>query len=79
MVRKASVIQDDGKAYAYMISRRLGLKFAFEELELGNSDSINFDAQMPHRLWTIGNKVAEAVWGGPQPLRRQAVRTESIL
>jgi hypothetical protein len=30
-----------------MISRRLGLKFAFEELELSNSDSINFNAQMP--------------------------------
>ena len=34
----------------------------FEEFELGPGDSITFDAQMPHRLWTIGRKPAEAIW-----------------
>jgi transcriptional regulator with XRE-family HTH domain len=59
---KDSLIRHGGKEYAYMISGRLGLKIGFEEFELGPGDSITFDAQMPHRLWTIGKKSAEAVW-----------------
>ena len=45
-----------------MLSGRLGIKIGFEEFELGTGDSITFDAQMPHRLWTIGKKPAEAIW-----------------
>ena len=30
-------------------------------LHVGPGDSITFDAQMPHRLWTIGKKPAEAI------------------
>jgi mannose-6-phosphate isomerase-like protein (cupin superfamily) len=45
-----------------MISGRLGIKIGFEEFELGPGDSIAFDAQMPHRLWTIGKEPAEAIW-----------------
>jgi transcriptional regulator with XRE-family HTH domain len=59
---KDSLIRHGGKEYAYMMSGRLGLKIGFEEFELGPGDSITFDAQMPHRLWTIGNKPAEAIW-----------------
>jgi transcriptional regulator with XRE-family HTH domain len=57
-----SLIRHGGKEYAYMMSGRLGLKIGFEEFELGPGDSITFDAQMPHRLWTIGKKPAEAIW-----------------
>ncbi len=57
-----SLIRHGGKEYAYMMSGRLGIKIGFEEFELGPGDSITFDAQMPHRLWTIGKKPAEAVW-----------------
>src|SRR6476660_6598562 len=61
-VDKDSLIRHGGKDYAYMISGRLGLKIGFEEFEMGPGDSITFDAQMPHRLWTIGKRPAEAIW-----------------
>lgn len=59
---KDSLIRHGGKEYAYMISGTLGLKVGFEEFELKPGDSITFDAQMPHRLWTIGKQPAEAIW-----------------
>ena len=57
-----SLIRHGGREYAYIISGRLGFKIGFEEFELGPGDSISFDAQMPHRLWTIGRKPAVAIW-----------------
>lgn len=57
-----SLIRHGGTEYAYMMSGRLGLKIGFEEFELEPGDSITFDAQVPHRLWTIGRKPAEAIW-----------------
>jgi transcriptional regulator with XRE-family HTH domain len=59
---KDALIRHGGKEYAYLISGRLGIKISFEEFELGPGDSISFDAQMPHRLWTIGREPAVAVW-----------------
>jgi len=59
---KDAMVRHGGKEYAYMISGRLGLKIGFEEFELGPGDSISFDAQMPHRLWTIGREQAVAIW-----------------
>lgn len=59
---KDSLIRHGGREYAYIMGGRLGLKIGFEEFELGPGDSITFDAQMPHRLWTIGKKPAEAIW-----------------
>ena len=57
-----ALIRHGGKEYAYMISGHLGVRIGFEEFELGPGDSISFDAQSPHRLWTIGNKPAVAIW-----------------
>jgi transcriptional regulator with XRE-family HTH domain len=57
-----SLIRHGGTEYAYMISGRLGLKIGFETFELGPGDAITWDAQMPHRLWTVGNKPAVAIW-----------------
>jgi transcriptional regulator with XRE-family HTH domain len=59
---KDALIRHGGKEYAYMIRGRLGIKIGFEEFELGPGDSIAFDAQMPHRLWTVGKEQAEAIW-----------------
>jgi transcriptional regulator with XRE-family HTH domain len=59
---KDALIRHGGKEYAYLISGRLGIKISFEEFELGPGDSISFDAQMPHRLWTVGGEPAVAVW-----------------
>ena len=57
-----ALIRHGGKEYAYVISGRLGIKIGFEEFELAQGDSIAFDAQMPHRLWTVGKEPAEALW-----------------
>lgn len=59
---KDALIRHGGKEYAYMLSGRMGIRIGFEEFELGPSDSIAFDAQMPHRLWTVGTEPAEALW-----------------
>jgi transcriptional regulator with XRE-family HTH domain len=60
--RKDALIRHGGKEYAYVLSGQLGIKIGFEEFELGPGDSIAFDAQMPHRLWTVGKEPAEALW-----------------
>ena len=57
-----ALIRHGGKEYAYVLSGRLGIRLGFEEFELKPGDSITFDAQTPHRLWTIGNKPAIAIW-----------------
>jgi transcriptional regulator with XRE-family HTH domain len=59
---KDALIRHGGNEYAYVIRGQLGIKIGFEEFELGPGDSIAFDAQMPHRLWTIGKEPAEALW-----------------
>jgi transcriptional regulator with XRE-family HTH domain len=57
-----SMIQHGGMEYAILVSGRLGMKVGFDEYELRAGDSISFDAQLPHRQWTIGNKPAVAIW-----------------
>ncbi len=59
---EAALIRHGGTEYAYMISGHLGIKIGFETFELSPGDSITWDAQMPHRLWTIGNEPAVAIW-----------------
>jgi len=55
---KDALMRHGGKEYAFMISGRLGVRIGFEEFELGAGDSVSFDAQTPHRLWTVGNEPA---------------------
>ncbi len=57
-----ALVRHGGKEYAYIVSGRLGFKIGFEEFDLGPGDSISFDGQMPHRLWTIGDQPATAIW-----------------
>ena len=57
-----SLFRHGGKEYAYLLSGRLGLQIGFESYELEAGDSVSFSAAMPHRLWTIGNEPAVAVW-----------------
>lgn len=56
------LVRHGGTEYAYIISGRLGVRIGFNEYELNPGDSISFDAQSPHRLWTIGGKPAVAIW-----------------
>jgi transcriptional regulator with XRE-family HTH domain len=57
-----SLIRHGGKEYGYVIAGRLGVQVGFERYELGPGDSISFDSSSPHRLWTIGDRPAEAIW-----------------
>lgn len=57
-----SLFRHGGKEYAYILSGKLGLQIGFESYELDAGDSVTFSAQMPHRLWAIGNEPAEAIW-----------------
>jgi transcriptional regulator with XRE-family HTH domain len=51
-----------GREYGLVLSGRLQVTVGFEEFELGPGDSICFESSTPHRLATIGNKAAKAVW-----------------
>jgi transcriptional regulator with XRE-family HTH domain len=57
-----SLIRHGGREYAYVIAGRLGVQVGFERYELGPGDSISFDASAPHRLSTVGDRPAEAIW-----------------
>ena len=57
-----ALIRHPGREYAYVLSGRLGVRVGFEEYELGPGDSLSFSSQIPHRLWTIGDKPVAAVW-----------------
>ncbi|HEX2302675.1 MAG TPA: XRE family transcriptional regulator [Gaiella sp.] len=51
-----------GREYGYVSSGTLGVRVGFEEYELGPGGSIAFDSSSPHRLWTIGDEPAHAIW-----------------
>ena len=57
-----SLIRHGGREYAYVISGRLRVQIGFDRYELGPGDSISFDSSSPHRLSTIGDRPAEAIW-----------------
>ena len=65
-VRKIDVIDalmtHGGKEYGYVSSGTLGVRVGFDEYELGPGDSIAFHSTSPHRLWTIGDEPAHALW-----------------
>src|SRR5262249_34671091 len=70
---------------AYLIAGQLGVQIGFERYELFPGDSISFDASSPHRLWTIGDRPAEAIWSssadrataGTAPRQGDDVRTRA--
>lgn len=55
-------VRHSGQEYAYIVSGRLGIRIGPDVYELGPGDSVTFDAQSPHRLWTIGDSPAVAIW-----------------
>jgi len=57
-----SLVTHGGKEYGYVISGRLGVRIGFDEYDLGPGDSVSFDSSSPHRLWTIGDERAHAIW-----------------
>jgi transcriptional regulator with XRE-family HTH domain len=57
-----SFMRHHGREYGLGRSGRLGAAVGFETLELGPGDSIVFNADVPHRLWTIGDEPVTATW-----------------
>jgi transcriptional regulator with XRE-family HTH domain len=57
-----SLIRHGGREYGVVTSGLLGVRVGFEDFELGPGDSIVFDSRLPHRLWTIGDEPAKAIW-----------------
>ena len=51
-----------GREYGLVLSGHLGAAVGFESFELGPGDSIVFNADTPHRLWTIGDEPVTATW-----------------
>ena len=56
------LMRHSGKEYGYVTSGRLGVRVGFDEYELGPGMAISFDSSAPHRLWTIGDQPAHAIW-----------------
>lgn len=57
-----SLLRHGGKEYAFVMSGHLGVQIGFEKYELTAGDSMSFNSQIPHRLWTIGNEPVVAIW-----------------
>ncbi len=57
-----SFLRHGGKEYAYLLEGRLGLQIGFDRYELSPGDSVSFESHNPHRLWTIGDEPAIAIW-----------------
>ena len=55
-------VRHGGTEYAYLMSGRLGVRIGAEEFVLEAGDAISFDARTPHRLWTVGDQPAVAIW-----------------
>lgn len=57
-----ALVRHGGREYGYVTSGTLGVRVGFEEYRLGPGGSIAFDSSSPHRLWTIGDEPAQAIW-----------------
>jgi transcriptional regulator with XRE-family HTH domain len=57
-----SLMRHGGIEYGYVTGGRLGVQVGFDRYDLRPGDAISFDSSSPHRLWTIGDEPAEAIW-----------------
>jgi transcriptional regulator with XRE-family HTH domain len=51
-----------GSEYGIVLDGRLGATVGEESYELEAGDSIAFESTTPHRIWTIGDESARAIW-----------------
>jgi transcriptional regulator with XRE-family HTH domain len=51
-----------GREYGVVTGGRLKVTVGFREYELGPGDSICFDSAVPHRLESVGDEPARAIW-----------------
>jgi quercetin dioxygenase-like cupin family protein len=57
-----ALVRHGGSEYGYVLFGRLGVKIGSESFELAAGDSVSFNSENPHRLWTIGNRPVLAMW-----------------
>jgi DNA-binding XRE family transcriptional regulator/mannose-6-phosphate isomerase-like protein (cupin superfamily) len=57
-----ALMSHTGREYGIVLEGRLGATVGTESYELKAGDSIAFDSLTPHRLWTIGDEPATAIW-----------------
>ena len=57
-----ALVRHGGSEHGYVLSGRLGVRIGSESFELHAGDSVSFNSENPHRLWTIGNKPVLAIW-----------------
>jgi quercetin dioxygenase-like cupin family protein/DNA-binding XRE family transcriptional regulator len=58
----AHLMRHSGREYGHVLSGALQVTVGFEDHLLGPGDSISFDSTTPHRLATVGDEPAEAIW-----------------
>jgi transcriptional regulator with XRE-family HTH domain len=51
-----------GHEWGYVLSGRLQVRIGFEEYVLEPGDAISINSSIPHRLATIGDEPAQAIW-----------------
>jgi mannose-6-phosphate isomerase-like protein (cupin superfamily)/DNA-binding XRE family transcriptional regulator len=57
-----ALVRHGGSEHGYILSGRLGIRIGSDTFELHAGDSVSFNSENPHRLWTIGKKPASAIW-----------------
>ena len=57
-----ALIRHAGNEYGFVLSGRLRVTLGFDEIDLGPGDSISFASTTPHRLMTLGDEPAHAIW-----------------
>jgi transcriptional regulator with XRE-family HTH domain len=60
--QEGALVRHVGKEYGYVVSGRLGVRVGFAQYELDPGMAISFDSSSPHRLWSIGDEPATAIW-----------------
>jgi transcriptional regulator with XRE-family HTH domain/quercetin dioxygenase-like cupin family protein len=58
----AHLMRHSGREYGHVLAGALQVTVGFEDHLLGPGDSISFESTTPHRLATVGNEPAEAIW-----------------
>jgi transcriptional regulator with XRE-family HTH domain len=59
---KDALTRHGGREFGYVVQGTLAVEIGFDEYVLRANDSISFDSTTPHRLSTVGNETAIAVW-----------------
>jgi transcriptional regulator with XRE-family HTH domain len=57
-----TLMHHHGREYGLILSGHLGATVGPDHFELEPGDSIVFNSEIPHRLWTIGDEPAVGVW-----------------